>query len=259
MTNAFTHSRAAILCLGGWGLQTLFHLAPRLRATQEQRVALGVTNADLSRITSFTALLPEPLLDADGQAQFYVRGLRNDQPIPPLYIEKWLAKLDNPTLHAFDNQTAGLLTAAEKRAILLQQATEELLQPLDLGEQPFTAPAKGLAPGQRHNSQPTARRVTRADLFRTALTHGDRLARLLEIHALDPIRQDNLVEDDPFVQTTLYVVAPLFEPLVSSLIWPLTAALIGRAGRRQISQVVALLATGSYATDLTRSPIFASR
>src|SRR5690606_14099771 len=66
------------------------------------------------------------------------------------------------------------------------------------------------------------------------------------------IRQDNLAPDDPFVQTTLYVVAPLFEPLTSALIWPLVGGLMARLGRRHISNVVCLFATGSYATDLTR-------
>ena len=73
-----THSRAAILCFGGWGLQVMFHLLPRLQAAQEQRAAQGAEGADLSKITSFAAVLAEPLLDGEGRAQFYVRQPRLD-------------------------------------------------------------------------------------------------------------------------------------------------------------------------------------
>ncbi|MEZ4620408.1 MAG: hypothetical protein R2867_33560 [Caldilineaceae bacterium] len=41
------------------------------------------------------------------------------------------------------------------------------------------------------------RRATRTDLFRTALLHAEPMARLLETNLLDPIRQDDLVDDDP--------------------------------------------------------------
>ncbi|MDQ3248921.1 MAG: hypothetical protein M3Q45_06880, partial [Chloroflexota bacterium] len=41
--------------------------------------------------------------------------------------------------------------------------------------------------------------------------------------------------------------------LAAALIWPIVAQLMTRVGHRHVSQVVALFATGSYATDLTRS------
>ncbi|MEX1020690.1 MAG: hypothetical protein WDZ49_13580 [Litorilinea sp.] len=96
------------------------------------------------------------------------------------------------------------------------------------------------------------RRATRRDVFAATLEHADPIARLAETYLLDPIRQDNLAPDDPYVQTTLYVVAPLFEPLAAAMIWPSVAAIMARLGRRHISNVVALFATGGYAEDLTR-------
>ncbi|RIK36262.1 MAG: hypothetical protein DCC57_22630, partial [Chloroflexi bacterium] len=206
MLVTYTHSRAAILCLGGWGLQVLLHLVPRFQATQEQRAALHAVGPDLNQITSFGAVIPEPLLTGDGQAQFYLRRPRPDAPWTPYYVERLLLDLQRRTPSATEERAATLLTAS----------------------------------------------ATRADLFTASLIHADYAARLLETHVLDPIRQDNLAPDDPFVQTTLYVVAPLFEPLASAQIWPLVAALMARMGRRHISNVVGLFATGSYATDLTR-------
>jgi hypothetical protein len=247
-----SHSRAAILCFGGWGLQVMFHLLPRLQAAQEQRAALGHAGADLNQITSFAAILAEPLLNAAGQAQFYVRQPRLEQALPPFYIERLLAKLERDSLRAFDQQTAGLLTAAEQRAMLLLAASEAMLQPLEYGGKGFYAPATGLTATGAPATTEGVRRATRRDLFATALRHAEPMARLLETHLLDPIRHDMLAEDDPFVQTTLYVVAPLFEPLTAASCWPIVAQLLARLGRQHLSQVVALLATGSYAPDLTR-------
>jgi hypothetical protein len=255
MLVTYTHSRAAILCVGGWGLQVLLHLAPRLQATQEQRAALNAIGPDLNRITSFGAVLPEPLLSGDGQAQFYLRRLREESVWPPFYVERLLADLQRKTLSPGEERINSLLTASERRAVALLRAAEPMLQPMGYEGYAFTAPAGGLAGlGMRTTAhQPTGqRRATRGDIFNASLTHADYAARLLETNVLDPIRQDNLAPDDPFVQTTLYVIAPMFEPLSSAMIWPLVGGLMARLGRRHISNVVGLFATGSYATDLTR-------
>jgi hypothetical protein len=251
MIASYTHSRAAILCFGGWGLQVMFHLLPRLQAAQEQRAALGAVAADLSKITSFATILAEPLLDPDGRTQFYVRQPKLDQVLPPFYIERALTRLERESTRTFDEQTTGLLTFAEKRAMLLLAETEPMLRTVEYNGRGFFAPATGLALNGSRREQAT-RRATRLDSFRTGLIHAEHLARLLETTLLDPIRQDMLVEDDPFVQTTLYVVAPLFEPLAPTLIWPLVAQLMARTGRQHVAQVIGLFATGSYATDVTR-------
>lgn len=254
MIISYAHSRAAILCFGGWGLQVMMHLWPRLQAAQEQRAALSSNPTDLSRLTSFGAVLADPLIDSQQRAQFYLRQPRPDQPLPPFYIERTLNRLERDLPRAFDEQTAGVLTAAEKQATLLLQSTEPMLQPLEVPGRPFHLPVTGLTPSAAggNGAQPRLRRATRQDMFQAALTHTVPISRLLETHLLDPIRQDDLVADDPFVQTTLYVIAPLFEPLTSALIWPLVAQFMERVGQRHVAQVAAFFATGSYATDLTR-------
>jgi len=250
----YAHSRAAILCFGGWGLQVMYHLLPRLQAAQEQRVALGATTADLRRLTSMGAILADPLLNADQQAQFYVRQPRLDQALPAFTVEKLLNRIAREEARGNQGGASGLLTAAEKRAVALLHASEAMLQPLTIPGRPFYVPASGLTPQFDVAAQQTSqdRRATRRDFLHAGLLHAESLARLLETHLLDPIRQDDLVDDDPFVQTTLYVIAPLFEPLTSALIWPLVAHLMQRIGQRHVSQVVGMFATGSYATDLTR-------
>jgi hypothetical protein len=255
MLVTYNHSRAAILCFGGWGLQVLLHLAPRLQATQEQRAALNAVGPDLNKITSFGAVLPEPLLSGDGQAQFYMRRLREDAVWPPFYVERLLADLQHKQLSPAEERTNSILTVSERRGVALLRASEPMLQPMGYEGYAFAAPAGGLAGlGMRTSAPPPGgqRRATRGDMFNTTLTHADYAARLLETNVIDPIRQDNLAPDDPFVQTTLYVIAPMFEPLTSAMIWPLVGGLMARMGRRHISNVVGMFATGSYATDLTR-------
>ena len=250
----YPHTRAAILCFGGWGLQVMFHLLPRLQAAQEQRVALGATTADLRRLTSMGAILADPLLNGDQQAQFFVRQPRLEQVLPAFYIEKLLNRLDREGTRNGDGGQSGLLTASEKRAVALLRASEAMLQPLTVPGRGFYVPATGLTPQFDGTGPQTSRggRATRRDFLHAGLLHAESMARLLETHMLDPIRQDDLVDDDPFVQTTLYVIAPLYEPLTSALIWPLVAKLMHRLGQRHVSQVVGMFATGSYATDLTR-------
>ncbi|MCX7668473.1 MAG: hypothetical protein N2439_00175, partial [Anaerolineae bacterium] len=58
---------------------------------------------------------------------------------------------------------------------------------------------------------------------------------------------------DPFVQTTIYVIAPLAEPRTSALIWPIVAELVEAFGRRHVSRVVAFFSTASFASDDSRA------
>jgi hypothetical protein len=237
----------------------MLHLQPRLRAAQDRRSAVGVTGPDLTQITNFAAILPEPLLDHNGRSIFYMRQLRmadrNGPDLDPFYVEQLLAKLD--AQRGGSDRRSAVLTAAERRAGGLLRLAEPVLQSIEYAAEGygFRAEAAGISSQalRRGNSGSEVRRATRADLFYAALEHADHVARLLETHLIDPIRADSLAPDDPFVQTTLYVLAPLYEPLAAAMIWPVTAQLMQRLGRRNISQVVAILATGSHATDVSRA------
>jgi hypothetical protein len=251
MLVTYSHSRAAVLCLGGWGTQVMLHLAPRIQAAQEQRAALGATGPDLNRIISFGVVLPDPILTGDGMAQFTLRRPRPGQTLPPYYIERLLTDLRSAQPSA-DDRSLSLLTSAERRARQLTRAAEPMLEPLQYEGHEFRTRAGGqLAPAESPVTG-APRRATRADFFRAGVAHTDTVARLLETHLLDPIRQDYLSPDDPFVQTTLYVVAPFFEPLAAALVWPIVSGLMARVGRRHISTLIGLFATGSYAADLSR-------
>ncbi len=115
MPVTFTHSRAAILCFGGWGLQTLLHLAPRIQAAQEQRAAQGAADPDLNRITSFGVVLPDPLLTGSDLVQFTLRKLRGDRPLTPFYVERILAEIDGAPPKRPPTPLPGLYSHAERR------------------------------------------------------------------------------------------------------------------------------------------------
>ncbi len=240
-------------------MQTMLHLQPRLRSIQDQRRARSVEGPDLTQITQFVNLSAGTTVDAAGRVPLQLHKLREDMALPPFYLQQTLQRLDaeqaNPQsegwhvgqAHAiFQGQSVHVsATDAERRGQRLLDATSPVLQSLNR--------ADTLRAAVNGHREATPTPATRADLFRAGLRQGVDIARLLDAHLLAPIRQDDLVPGDPFVQTTLYVVAPLFEPLASALIWPTLVHLLNYLGDRHISQVVAVFATGSYAGDKSRA------
>ncbi len=279
-----TRSRAAILCFGGWGLQTMLHLAPRLQAAQEQRIAAGVDGPDLTRITRFAALLPSEQLNQNDEIALNLFTL-SDSRFPPFYLEQLLSDLmrvPSPAAAEPPHTTSSWrLANSQRRAGLLLEAAADSLLPLQwqaTGQEPYPPGAATEKPARRglpwpfrrsnkdtgaaqpaHPDVPSApppapfEPPTRRHAFRAAMQDGDAIAHLIASNVIDPIRADTLVPGDPFVQTTLYVIAPLYEPLTSALIWPTIAHQLNYLGQRHVAQVVGIFAAGSYATDSSRT------
>jgi hypothetical protein len=244
----------------------MLHLQPRLQSIQDQRRARKVQGPDLTQVTQIAAILADGTLDARGEVPLHLRKLRAQMPLPPFYLERLLERLDarpqqdlhgdgwmigrgHPMVghHMFGAPGLSLATVeSERRARQLLEAAAPVLQPLNQQIPGFVEYKNGH--GER---EPIP--ASRADLFRTGLRQGIEMARLLDAHLIAPIRHDNLAPGDPFVQTTLYVVAPLFEPLASALIWPTLVHLLNYLGERHISQIVGIFATGSYAGDSSRA------
>jgi hypothetical protein len=260
MITGVTRSRAAILCLGGWGLQTMLHLQSRLKSIQEQRRARNIQGADLTQVTQFASLLAGSSLGADGHVPLHLRQLRSGVELPPFYLEKLLEQFDQghrqrvrgangradaPLPPVYHDPGFDLITESERRAQLLLDATTPVLSPL-------TWPNLMLGDYLNGDDHKRRTRLRRQEVFRAGLQQGLDIARLLETNLIAPIRQDNLVPGDPFVQTTLYVVAPMFEPMAATLIWPALVHLLNYVGRRHISQIVGIFAIGSYAEDQSR-------
>ncbi len=272
-------------------MQTMLHLAPRLQSAQEQRNATGVDGPDLTRITRFAALLPSDQLNHQDELALNLFTLRDNR-LPPFYLERLLDGLmrsQPPTAAGqHSNVSDSPLTtnnwqqaASQRRASLLLAAAGDILHPLQWQEtssSPYPPGSAAEKPGRRGLLWPFRRSnkgaggakpgdadippaspvdpfdpPTRRHAFRAGLQGGDSIAHLFASNIIDPIRADTHVPGDPFVQTTLYVIAPLYEPLTSALIWPTIAHQLNYLGQRHIAQVVGIFAAGSYATDSSRT------
>ena len=268
----------------------MLHLAPRLQSAQEQRTATGVDGPDLTRITRFAALLPSDQLDNQDEIALNLFTLRDNR-LPPFYLERLLTGLmrSPPPAVPESPQTTNHWRRAtsQRRASLLLAAAGDALLPLQwqaTGSGPHPPGSAGAAaataspsrrglpwPFRRSNKDDDAAGVpgnvnippashtvqseppTRRHAFRAGLRDGGSIAHLVASNIIDPIRADTLVPGDPFVQTTLYVIAPLYEPLTAALIWPAIAHQLNYLGQRHIAQVVGIFAAGSYATDSSRT------
>ena len=241
-SSASNHSRAAVLCFGGWGLQTMLHLWPRLRLIQEQRQALGIaaTLPDLNRLTGFAGLIPGATPDADGKVRLSGTVVR---PVPDRYPEPfYLHDQIDPANRPDPEETPAHLTESEFLAArLLRRAQEDgYLQPLAIGR-PFSNgdPAGPLA-------------KARAGMCHMAASLAPAIAGALVREVIDPTRLDSEQPNNTFVQTTIYVVASLTEPLATALMWPVASELVSLLGERHIARVVGLFATGSFAHGESR-------
>lgn len=264
----------------------MLHLAPRLQSAQEQRTATGVEGPDLTRITRFAALLPSDQLNHQDEIALSLFTLRDNR-LPPFYLEQLLTGLMRsppPAVPELPQTTSHWRRAtSQRRASLLLAAAGDALHPLQWQSTRFSPNQPGSEGAAAATARPSRRGLpwpfrrsnkddgvgsadippsspaasseppTRRHAFRAALKDGGSIAHLVASNIIDPIRADTLVPGDPFVQTTLYVIAPLYEPLTSALIWPAIAHQLNYLGQRHIAQVVGIFAAGSYATDSTRT------
>ncbi len=233
-----TRSRVAMLCFGGWGMEVMLHLWPRLRFVQEEREALGLEQElpDLSNLAAFAAVIPEPL-KTENYEPFKVYGLRPGLYPDPFYVERTWARLGEPP----PDSRPPTLTHSEWK-------TQRLLQALDpLGGHPevlrilMDAEATSLA----------GDRATRREMFQAGIRQSERVARTIVREVVDKTRLDFVQTREPLVHTSIYVVASLCEPLASALVWPLLSELVAVLGDRNVMNVVGIFATGSFAEDDT--------
>ena len=248
-----TRSRAAVLCFGGWGLQTMLHLWPRLRFIQEERWALGIDRQlpDLGRLAAFAAIMPQPMMSANSQNYQPFRLMRPFADVypAPFFVEQQLAQIEQQLADEDQERRqsgtleAPLLTYSERvAAALLEQAS---------GEGYITE--IGIKPPTLATKPPPDERVSRQTMFQMGIEWAETAARSIVRYVIDPTRLDNVQTRDPLVQTSIYVVASLCEPLASALIWPILSELHGLLGKRHVVNVVGLFATGSFAIDDTRA------
>ena len=244
-SGAYFRTRAAVLCFGGWGLQTMLHLWPRLRLIQEERQVLGIDRElpNLDRLTAFAAILPATALASGTQPVPPLHVLQpNLERYPaPFYLERQLASIEAAAAAAAAaaaTSVSGLTYAERVGARLLKRVRDDgYVRPLPVT---FQQPA---------NDGSGERPASRADTFRAGIEAAGPIVRALLSQVIDPTRLDSMQSRDPLVQTTIYVIAPLSEPLASALVWPVVSELVGALKRRHVSRVIAFFSTASFAPD----------
>jgi hypothetical protein len=220
----------------------MLHVWPRLRLVQEQRQVLGIADQlpDLNRLTAFATIMPETAV-APGRLSappFCILKPHPDRYPLPFYLERLLEHTEAPFVEGpFQRLTQAELAAAQ----LLARAQEDgYVEPLPIAHLPMADDVMEAPP------------ASRAAMFRAGINAANTVARVLLSQVIDPTRIDSVQARDPFVQTTIYVVASLAEPLASALVWPVVSELVATLRSRHVAKVIALLSTGSFAEDDTR-------
>lgn len=242
MARYVNRSRAAVICFGGWGLQSMLHLWPRVRFVQEERRILGIDHElpDLNKQTAFACVIPHPTLGQDDETSSppltVVRPKSGVYP-PPYFVEELLRVFPVTEGDINSGRTSSEVWGRQlyDHAIKNKPVIEELA---------ITAPFKGSDSFSMGNSW-------RQDMFSDGIAWAETTAKALLRYVIDPTRLDRIQTLDPHVQTNIYVVASLAEPRASALIWPIVSELVAALGNRNVARVIAFFSTGSFALDDT--------
>jgi hypothetical protein len=231
-------SRAAVVCFGAWGLQTMLHAWPRLRLLQEERQALGVAASlpDLDRLVSFATIVPA--FGAAGSPGATVVRPAHDRYPYPGYLETLVRQPGPP-----ESRVPGVTQSETPAASWLQRGLADgYLHALPLaGARGAGRVTTGLASG-----------AARAATYNVGLSLAPAIVSALVGDVIDPTRLDGRQTRDPFVQTTVYVVASLAEAHAAAFVWPVVSELVKVLGDRHIARVVGLFGTGSFARGSDR-------
>ena len=162
-SGAYSRTRAAVLCFGGWGLQTMLHLWPRLRLIQEERQVLGIDRElpNFDRLTAFAAILPQtvPASGTQPVPPCHVLQPNLERYPAPFYLERQLASIEAAAAAAAAATSVPGLTYAERvGARLLKRVRDDgYVRPLPVT---FRQPAD-----DRSGERP----ASRVDTFRAGI------------------------------------------------------------------------------------------
>jgi hypothetical protein len=233
----------------------MLHLWPRLRTIQEERHYLGIDRnlPNLSQITAFAAIMPEPRM-GDQPERYPFRALKVVRPNPNNYPPPYYAETELGNIFA----DLAMPNAGNSQPHLLysERVADQLLTKLLSTSDAYIEEVRPELSQHAANFMPqiiASERVRRTDMFKLGVAWSESIGRTLISQVIDPTRLDEVQPQDPFVQTNLYVLGSLCEPMASALIWPLIAELVHTLGTRNVVKVVGLFSTGSFAPDATRS------
>lgn len=202
-------SRAVIIGIGGWGLQVVAHLLPRLRFEDQQRSQFPADMPRLSSLTGFAVLLPHP---EDGRIELLVPTSRL---IPPHFAEETLTHL--PEGGWSEERHQHLLTRLREENYL--RKAEEI-------------------PGLSGKG-----RVSRKSMHDHFSTHRYEIRNALE-EVIRRVMWDENWPGEESINLTIYVICSLAEDMASSILLPFVHSL--REGLPGEAEITAFLSLGSF-------------
>lgn len=234
-----TQNRAAVICLGGWGMQVMLHLNLRLQAIQQQRHFTG-TNQEtpaLHDVIRCVTCMPEthypPASNSALTSYAMMKAYTTNASQYPTAAA--IDALVQRSVHNLQDQTHSEAIAKE---LVSEAFSRRWIQQLEEGV-PALAVTPHAARAETH--------VTRQEYFELMLDHADDIATWLQRDLIEPTLLDRIAPTESLMQTNIYIVASLTEPLTSVMIWPLLAALRNVVGDGRLAQVVGILNIGSFA------------
>jgi hypothetical protein len=237
-----TQNRAAVICLGGWGLQVMLHLNPRLQAIQQQRYFTDVNrNApslrDVTRVVTCMPRTHYPASDVHGSVSYQMLDMyRPNVSLYPTSLElEQIAQ--RPILDISDRTYGEAFAEAMCRDAIDRHWIERMS---------YTH-ANDIA--TVINQEQSGYRVERSEYMKYMLQHADTIATWLQRDLIEPTLLDRIAPSESLLQTNIYIVASLTEPLTSVMIWPLLVGLKRVLGTGRISQVTGIFNIGSFAVE----------
>lgn len=236
-----TQNRAAVICLGGWGLQVMLHLNPRLQAIQQQRYFTGANRntpslRDVIRVVTSMPRTHYPAADDVG-VPYQMMDLYspNISQFPSSFELEQIAQ--RPITNVNDSTYSEAFAEALRRDALDRHWIERM-------SFAYAADTAVTVDASQYGYH-----VTRSEYMEYMLRHADIFATWLQRELIEPTLLDRISPSESLLQTNIYIVASLTEPLTSVMIWPLLAALKRTLGTGRVAQMTGIFNIGSFAAE----------
>lgn len=236
-----TQNRAAVICLGGWGLQLMLNLNPRLQAIQQQRYFTGANRntpslRDVIRVVTCMPRThyPDNVVNSHQMLDFYSPNISQ---FPSSFELEQIAQRPIANLHNSDSTYSEVFAEALCRDAM----DHNWIERMSFVNADNTAVNVEASQCGYH--------VTRAEYLEYMLRNADTIATWLQRGLIEPTLLDRIAPSESLLQTNIYIVASLTEPLTSVMIWPLLAALKRALGTGRVVQMTGIFNIGSFAVE----------
>lgn len=254
--------RSTVIGVGGFGLHTLVHLAPRLRFVNSQRRLANPNLPDLDKLVSYALVIPrqpDPTaqtgsIAVDGSIELWVPMTQNIQELEPVHLQEFWREVEDFTTQiemggrpepvGNPHRARQCLDAAYEWWRLANSATSDDIFMAEVINEALIRYARDWFRVVGRSPLQGGARISRHDMLRSLEGSANDFGTRLE-HQLGQALHDEHQYVEEEIQATTYLVASVCDDLAGVLLWPLAHIL-----RRRLSEVplevVGLISTGPY-------------